>query len=402
MKRISRRWTPFLGGMVAAILLVVAVLLALTRTDRGREKILAITLETLGGQLHPNAALTVGRLEGGLFTGARMYDITLRDAKGEEMVAADSAYIQYRLPTFFAGDIVIDDLVLFDAEVLLYRLPGDSLWNYQEVLQDTAPPQPGRVGRATILNELRLVNSELTVRMEWQPDEDLSRAEREREIEEALADTSRLAVEEVEDGYVRTIVVTTPETVLEGLTVAPDERGGTYLRVVRSDATVHLYRDNPIQIRDLQGELSLLRGVVRYQAPVVQFPGSRLSTEGVLDMSGDEAVYDVRVSGSDIALRDLQWLYPRFPEEGRATFSAVIDTRQPESLFVRMTDLQFETPGTRLVGDFSMRMGEELLFSDVDLRADPLDVETVQAMLPTSLPVRGLAIGAVEVRSSAS
>src|SRR5690606_22435295 len=84
MKRISRRWTPFLGGMVAASLLVVAVLLALTRTDRGREKILAIALETLGGQLHPNAALTVGRLEGGLFTGARMYDITLRDAKGEE------------------------------------------------------------------------------------------------------------------------------------------------------------------------------------------------------------------------------------------------------------------------------------------------------------------------------
>ena len=47
-------------------------------------------------------------------------------------------------------------------------------------------------------------------------------------------------------------------------------------------------------------------------------------------------------------------------------------------------------------------MGDSLLFSDISLRADPLDVNTVQAMLPVEVPVRGLRIGSVEIRSPAS
>src|SRR5690606_25844075 len=152
---------------------------------------------------------------------------------GEVMVAADSAYIEYRLASFLGGDIVINDLVLYHPDVLLYRTPGDSVWNYQAVLQDTpqAPPDSGRA-RPTLLHALRMVDGEVTIRLPWEPADDVSDAERQQEIEEALADESRLAVESVPGGYLRTIVARVTDATLEALTIVADERGGTYLRVV--------------------------------------------------------------------------------------------------------------------------------------------------------------------------
>ena len=149
---VTRRWGAFLGGFLGALALIFAILLAFTRTEPGRERILKMTLETLGGQLR--GELQASRLEGDLFRGARMYEIVLRDTAGLPMVTADSAYIDYRLATFFGGDVVINRLVLYDSEVHLYRLPGDSLWNYQAVLQDTTPEEPGRRARATVLENL--------------------------------------------------------------------------------------------------------------------------------------------------------------------------------------------------------------------------------------------------------
>lgn len=402
MRDLLRRWGAFLGAMLGAFLLVFAFALLLTQTDPGRERILAITLETLGGQLSPGSRLTVEHLEGGMFTGARMYGIELVDPAGRIMVSADSAFIEYQLATFFGGDVVIDDLVLHDAEVLLYRMPGDSLWNYQAVLQDTTPPsETDRRGRATILRGLRLVDSEVTVRLPWAPADDLSEAEREREIEAALSDTSRLAVESVPGGYLRTIFARTPDTVIEALTVAPPERGGTYLRIARSAATVDLYRDAPLRIEGMEGELSLQEGVLRFVAPRVELPDSRLAISGVMDMSGDEPRYDLLIGGDEVALRDVQWLYPAFPDDGRAEFRMQLETR-PDELFMRTRDLVLEAPGTRLAGNFTMLMGDSLLFSDVALRADPMDMGTVEEMLPVAIPVRGLEIGAVEVESAPS
>ena len=106
----QRRWTPFLLGMAVATVLVIAAALLATRTDAGRERILAITLNALGGQLHPDSRLEVQRLEGGLFTGARMYGVSLLDPGGEALAVVDSARIRYRVASFFRGDVVLDEV----------------------------------------------------------------------------------------------------------------------------------------------------------------------------------------------------------------------------------------------------------------------------------------------------
>ena len=62
-------------------------------------------------------------------------------------------------------------------------------------------------------------------------------------------------------------------------------------------------------------------------------------------------------------------------------------------------DVDVRAPGTHLTGRFGMLLGDTLRFVDADLRADPLDVRTVEALLPEGLPVRGLVIGGAEIRS---
>src|SRR5690606_41767325 len=57
---------------------------------------------------------------------ARAYGLTLRDVEGREMVVADSADIEYRLASFLGGDILINDLIVYGADVHLYRLDRKS------------------------------------------------------------------------------------------------------------------------------------------------------------------------------------------------------------------------------------------------------------------------------------
>lgn len=390
-------WIPLAVGAALAIVAAVVAVSLFTRTEWGRERVLAYTLKTLGGRL--NGTLLVERLEGDLFTGARLYDVSLVDRQGRPVLRSDSAYIDYRLPTFFGGDVVIRRLDLYSPDLFLRRLPGDSLWNYQQVLLDTTRVRRGP-GRATLIDRLNIVDGDVEVVLPWEPDRRLTPAQQRREVREALSDTSRLAVKRVPGGLLRTMTFRVDTGSIAQLSIAPDERGGTYLRVSGAEGLANLYRDEPLRIRSLQGELALRSGLLRYRAPTLVLPRSRVTTSGTIDMRGEEPRYDLRVLGSNVALSDMQWLYPPFPERGRADFRMWLETR-PQGTLYRFRDVRFSAPGTRMVGHFGLLVGDTVIFSDVDLVARPLDVPTVRQMLPWEIPIRGLRIGSLEIQSPA-
>ena len=395
--RHRRVWRLFFAGMIAALTLGLAAFVAFTRTVAGRERVLEYTLTTVGGRL--NGHLDVERLEGNLVTGAKLYELVILDADSALILRADSAYANYELPSFFGGDAVLNELVLYSAEVALRRFPGDSLWNYQELLTDTTPGPADAPGRATIIENARLVDTRVTVRLPWAPDSTASAGEQAVEVREALADTSRLEVATHPDGYLRTMRFEVDDARISDLVISGDERGGTFVAVDSARARAYLYRGEPLEVRQVEGELALRAGVMRFSAPTVALPGSRLSARGVVDMSGGEPRYDLTVDADTVDLDDMAWLYPRLPEQGRASFGLTLETR-PDGLYFGVRELRFSAPGTRVVGTFGAVMGEETLqFTGVDLTAQPLRVETIEQMLPQGLPVRGLHIGAVEIRS---
>lgn len=400
MRRFLRRTGAWLlTGLVLGALTAAVTVGLYTRTTWGRAHVLGYTLQALGGRL--NGELTVERLDGNVLTGARLYTIRVRGNDGTPLLRADSAFIEYKLPTFVGGDVLINRLTVYDAELYLQRLPGDSLWNYQEVLLDTTRTQEGP-GRATMIEWLRVERADVTVRLPWEPTRRLSERRKRREIELALADTARLIVERVPGGLMQTMTFRVDRGEISELYIASDERGGTYLRVDSAQGEARLWRNPPLEVRDLSGELALHDGMLRYRAPRVRLPSSTLETAGTVDLREERPRYDLVFAGEDIAFADMQWFYPRFPDRGGGGVRLWVETHDNDALFLRARELRVQAPGTRLVGEFGLLLGDTVRFLDVDLRAEPLDVRTVERMLPTELPVRGLRIGAVVVETPAS
>jgi hypothetical protein len=391
-------WPWLLAGMVWSVVVVALVLALYTRTSWGHERVLGFTLEALGGRL--NGTLRVERLTGNVVTGARLYGLTLEDEFGEPFVSADSAYIEYRLPTFLGGDIVIQHLELYSPRLSLLRMPGDTLWNYERVLRDP-DPDPDAAPRATLVERMRLVDAAISIGMDWRDDPDLTPAQQRRLLQGALTDTARLMAREVPGGYLRLMNLVVPAATVTELFIGPDERGGTYLKVDTLQGDVRLWRDPPLRVRQLTGELSLREGVLRFNAPRVVLPTSELRSVGAIDLREEEPAYDVLVAGEQIAFADMQWLYPRFPDEGGGALQLRLHTR-PEGFFFFARDIDLRARGTRVQGQFGMLLGDTIRFVDADLRADPLDVRTVEGLLPGGLPVRGLVIGGAEIRSPES
>ncbi len=394
------RWIAI--GIGIALTLGVALILLLTQTDRGREEVLAVTLRTLGGRL--NGELTVGRLEGGLITGARLYDIALRDTVGVPLLVADSAFIRYRLATLTGGDIVITRLDVYDAEVDIFRMPGDTIWNYQGILEDPDPdPEPGTAG-ATFLERMNLFDVSITMRSPVEPDPRLSPTAQEAQVAEILADTARYDLEEVPGGYLSTSRFDVSEAAVAELFIGPDERGGTYLEVHGGTVDIWLWRGDPLQVRDARASLHLREGMLVYEAPEVVLPDTRGASFGTVDLRGDRPLYDVAITTPEFAFSDLRWLYPWLPEDPAAGGGAgnlrVVDREDGMAVVAR--EVELEMPGTRVTGRFGLLVApESLQFVDVDLEAEPLRLESVEQLLPADLPVEGLVIGGATVRGGA-
>lgn len=394
-----------LGGVALGVALLLLLVNVVARTERGHEFVLQRTLDALGGNIR-GGKLLIERIDGNLFEGAKVYGLRLQDNQGRAFVVADSAFLDYRVTTLISPRIQITKATLYEPEIYIFKLPGDSLWNYQAIFADTTPRDPSRprVERATLIDTIRVFNGIARLQTPWAPDSSLSPAARRVEIAQALSDTSLALVDTVRGGYIRTMNFTRLHGRISRVRFAPGSQAGSRIHVDSLRGVAQIFR-RPVQFNQVQGQIALLRGHVELDAPVVRLPGSTLSMSGVVRTDSfppwfprDQApMYDLALRSDSVAFRDLQWLYPRFPAEARGSLSLRIEHR-PGGLMFLVRDTDVRAPGTHLVGDFGMIVGDTLRFVDVDVRADPIRVATVEKMLPEGLPVRGLVLGGVTIR----
>jgi hypothetical protein len=380
-----------LGGLLVVLVVGGGVLWYLTQTRGGRERVLTLTMDRLGAGIR--GKLEVKRIDGNLITGAKLYGVSLRDETGEPFVLADSAFLDYDLRTLTTPRIHIERAVLYSPEIYVYQLPGDTLWNYQKLFPPGEKPGPQRY---TLVDRAWVVGADVRVRIPWEPVDTAPRARR-REIREALADTSPVMVQQVRGGYLRTINLRAVSGALRDVRFAPGSQAGSFFGIDSLFGTVQFFR-TPFRLERVRGELQLVEDRVEFNAPLLELPDSRFAAAGVITLGkrGEDPRYDVTFRSDSVALRDLRWLYPRFPREATGGLTLLVETRDDGTLFLAR-DVRLRAPGTRLAGGFGMIAGDTLKFVDVNLRADPLDAAVLEGMLPDSLPVRGLRIGSVEI-----
>jgi hypothetical protein len=404
-RRAVRMLTWGLGGVALGVALLLLLVNVVARTERGREFVLQRTLDALGKNVR-GGKLLIERIDGNLFEGAKVYGLRLQDNQGRAFVVADSAFLDYRITTLVSPRIHITKATLYEPEIYIFKLPGDSLWNYQAIFADSVPQDPNRprVERATLVDTLRVFNGIARVQTPWEPDTSLAPAARRAELADALSDTSLALVDSVRGGYIRTMNFSRLNGRISRVRFAPGTRSGSRIHVDSLRGVAQIFR-KPVQFNQVQGQIALLKGHVELDAPVLRLESSSLSLSGVLRTDSfpawfdrDQApMYDLAFRGDSVAFRDLQWLYPRFPDDARGSLSLRIEHR-PGGLMFLARDTDVRAPGTHLVGDFGMILGDTLRFVDVDLTADPVRVRTIEEMLPEGLPVRGLVLGGVTIQ----
>jgi hypothetical protein len=398
-----------LGGLALGVALAFLALNLVARTGPGHEWVLGTTLDALGKGIR-GGRLSVERISGNLFEGARLYGLRIVDAEGRTFLHADSADAEYDVRTLLSPRIVVDRLTLYHPEIWAFQLPGDSLWNYQHIFAaDTAPRDTTRVQeeRLAVFGRVRIVDGRAKVELPFTADSTLPPREQRRMLAASLADTSPVVVRRAAGGYLRTIDLVRLNGVFHDVRFAPGSRTGSRFPIDSLSGDIHFFR-RPVQIRQVRGTVALLDDRVEFDAPVMRLPASKLVASGVICMNrrspqcqravpGDQLpYYDVAFRGDTVAFRDLQWLYPRFPGDARGAMRLLVETR-PEGTMFLVRDADLRTRRMRARGNFGMIAGDTLRFVDVDLAVSPVDVRAVERMLPDGLPVRGLVLGGVRI-----
>lgn len=389
------------GGIAIGVAIAFLVLNIVARTEFGHERVLRLTLSTLGKSVH-GGDLVVRRVAGNLFEGAKLYGVSIRDDEGQPFILADSAYADYDIRTLLSPRIHITRLTLYEPEIHVRKMPGDSLWNYQRIFRDTTPVDPLKpvVERAVIADTVIVRGARVKVETPWVADTTLSPGGQRRMVREALADTSQLLVRRVRGGFLRTMNIDRAGGQLTGVRFAPGAKSGSRFHIDSLAARVQFYR-TPFQLSRAQGDLALFPGHVEFNVPSMRVNRSPVTATGTIRFDrGPDPAYDVALRSDSLAFGDLRWLFPRFPTNARASGQMLIETR-PEGTRFDFRDVRMTGPGTRVAGRFGMVAGPDtLVFTGVNVVADPVRVSFVERMLPDGLPVRGLVLGGVTIRGT--
>jgi len=376
-------------GLVLGLGVVVGALYVLTQTEFGLERVRRFALEQVARQTQ--GALHVERIESaGLFGGVVLHGVKLDDPLGFPFLRADSIRLRYRWRNLIRGQVVFDRLVAYRPEVNLLRLPGDTLWNFERIFADPTPDEDGE-DNFILIDRATIVGGSVAIRTPWTPDEPITEPD----------DTARLILEEI-PGYGLVRVLRFEEVDAEFPRVlweSPVEEGKLF-RIRRLSTRGYIWK-TPFELNDLAGVVTIRDSLISFEADRFRLPGSRGSGVGRIIL-GDRNLYDIRIVGDEVQFADLQWLYPPLPDEGSGELVFRIQSQPEGGTLWLAQDAHLRAPGTVLRGDFGIVTGDTLYFTQVNLRASPIDLELLADVLPVELPVEGLMVGTVVVEGPIS
>ena len=390
MRRSTRIAVYVLAGLTAGLVIASVVLFFVSRTPFAMERVRRFALGWLDDQVE--GEVHIGRITGrGLLGGLTLHDFWIIDQRGRPFLAADSATLAYNWRTFVSGEIVIDHSTLYSPKIYLEQLPGDSIWNYQHVFPDRTPSQePPAKRRLILLNDARIVNGLTVVRIPFEFNERVE-----------PADTARTVIEQVPGGFARVLRFDSVQGQFSRVIWESPIEQGKLVDVRSLRAHTYVWRE-AARVTDVRGTVTLRDTILTFDLPDVRMPATQAAILGRVVMEKGQNFFDVRADSRRFTFRDMKWLYPRLPDEGGGSGTLRIQSQRPEGILFLATNTRINAPGTRMAGDFGVVMGDSMYFTNVDMRAAPLNLELIQAILPGKLPVDGLLVGTIEVKGPLS
>jgi autotransporter translocation and assembly factor TamB len=363
------------------LVLAAAAVYVLSRTRPGIERAGAYVVDQIGNSLR--GQLRVGDITStSLLGGAVLHDVSITMSNGRPFLVADSIRLRYSLLRLLRGQIAFDRVDLFRPAVTLEQLPGDSMWNYDRLLETGTPsPRPGGTSKRTlVLEEAHIHDGRLVIREPWRPGPG--------------ADTVNLILDTVPGGRVRVIRFDDVNAVLPQALIESPTTQGRRFRFDGLSARVGIWRQ-PIPVRDLRGTVEITDSIIGLAIRDVALPASHAAVRGRIIVGSRGERYDLQFVDAEAAFEDFHWLFPQLPAEGSAQLDLTMSTQPNGQLSILAQNMRLRSGRSRLSGTFGLLLGDPLRFTNVQVHAEPVDLALVDRFVGRALPVQGMLTGDV-------
>ena len=387
-RRLARGFFVLLCGVVATVLGVVAAILW---TPPGLRLVARLVNEQ--AQALVRGSIHVGAVQGRWLRGFSLDDVVIKDTSGVVLATIPHLSVRYTLRNFLSGQVVLDGAELSHPDIQIIKHRNGRL-NYQEIFRLNEGPRGG--GRPSPLIELRnltIDSGRVVLRLPWNPDGRLKTA---RQVDSALAFERGKPGRRIEpgpEGLEMVRVLSDVQGTFALIRLSSPDRAPTTLEIERLATRIS---DPGIDLRDLRGSIRTKDDSLLFDLEKVELPGTTGSGSGRIDWPSDTLLYRFGFNAPRLALADLRWVSPDFPDftgAARLTAKSLSGSRiEYDIRELAVAGGQGRVAG-RLVAITDIYRG--LGFRGLNLDLGNLDLEVVRPYLDT-LPLRGRLDGRLE------
>jgi hypothetical protein len=384
MRYVVRTLLLLVLGIVAS---AAGLVLALVLTPPGRALLARNTEEVLATVLRGD--VRIGRITGSFVRDLHLERVAIRDTSGAVFVTADEIAVRFRLPVFLQGRYEIDRVEAVRPVIQIERY-RNGRWNYQDVLRLGERPGGGPPDLIE-LRDVRVSDGSVTIRYPW-PSDTLAASVRDSVIAVARGWDGRI-VAETRHGTQRVVTLSGVTAVLPRLRISTPDRKPLLAVVdtLRADVS-----DPLVQVHDLEGVVEQRGDSLRLWITRARLPRTLAAVEGTVTWPGGDLLFDVRARAPRLALADLRFISPLFPDmTGSANATAKWETRERTAYDIR--DLVLRDGAERIEGGLVAVVDERrgLGVRRLRLRLTEVNLDRVRPFLDT-LPFDGRLSGPVE------
>ncbi len=387
MTRRRRVWRWIGGFMLLGVLALGGVYAWFVHTDAGRARLLQTIVSAANGVFEGRGRLVIGQLRSANPHALDLRDVQLVDSAGVPILTV--ARVQARLAVReLLADIVRIRSLELDSVSLDLRRDFEGPFNLQWVISGDTLDRPDEerepgLGSDVRIDALVLRQGAMVITMPWEPHPLFTGAERDSVIavRDSLHELIRLPGGILEQ---RRITIAR----LDGRdmrAVTPDDTPGS-LVIDTADLVIS---DPPVTVRDLAGEVAWYPDSLTFRTDRVLLPASRLTASGVINWGQPGPVrYDAAITAPDVALADINWIWPVLPEEGRASAEVRMRTLEnPDHLEIAVTSLDVTTMESHITGEVTLLTEpRDFRLRDVALAFDPLHTSLAAQLTEDALP----------------
>jgi translocation and assembly module TamB len=385
--------------MGSALLLAVAAVIHVPRTDWGREKVRAMVEDALRNQFA--GKVSIGRIELPVFTRATIHDVIITDSAGAPFIKAPVVSGTWSIGDLWDRRVILDNVRAERAVIVLDRLPGKR-WNWDAILFPDTTSRPhgpkARFGDWVELKNVQLLDASLTARSPYVPDAWRAQKGRDSLLALALAGKLRPVVQRVTGGYQRV-------TVLEHVTISapyarikyPGERIQRF-EIASGSGILKPFHPPALDLRGVSGTVLVDGDSVWFRNVQATLPNSRVSLQGMYNLNSGDAT--VAAKAPTVLTDDWLWLVPLLPKGGTGHINDVRYALRGVSSDVKLGGLALAVERARLDGriDFGFDK-DDTRFDDVSVRLDALDTRLVTRLLPeVKVPRDGVLSGTLAAK----